>query len=70
MKPPKTPHHRPPPSGPMGRGHVSPLGGQVIKDGGQVLRGGAGGVVVKEPLKYKPRQEPVTGKKGNTVGLV
>jgi hypothetical protein len=24
----KTPHHRPPPSGPEGRGYVSPLGGQ------------------------------------------
>jgi hypothetical protein len=24
-----TPHHRPPPSGPEGRGYVSPLGGQV-----------------------------------------
>jgi hypothetical protein len=25
--PPKTPHYRPPPSGPEGRGYVSPLGG-------------------------------------------
>jgi hypothetical protein len=27
--PPKTSHYRPPPSGPEGRGYVSPLGGQV-----------------------------------------
>jgi hypothetical protein len=27
---PKTPHYRPPPSGPEGRGYVSPLGGQCV----------------------------------------
>jgi hypothetical protein len=27
--PPKTPHYRPPPSGPEGRGYESPLGGQT-----------------------------------------
>jgi hypothetical protein len=27
--PPKTPHYRPPPNGPEGRGYVSPLGGQT-----------------------------------------
>jgi hypothetical protein len=66
-----TPPHRPPPSGgATGRGHLSPLGGGTVQGGGQVLRGGAGGVVIRSPLKYRAREEPVGRKRGNTVPLV
>lgn len=64
--------HKPPPSGSNGRSHVSPLGGSYLPGGGQILRGGpsAGGPVIKSPLKYRPREEPIVGKKGNVVDLV
>jgi hypothetical protein len=62
--------HRPPLSGSSGRGHVSPLGGQSVQGGGQTLRGGAGGIVVKGPLKYREREEPIVRPKGNTTNLV
>ena len=59
-----------PPRGSQGRGHVSPLGNAHIAGSGQVLRGGAGGVAIRSPLKYREREEPVTRPKGNTVPLV
>jgi hypothetical protein len=62
--------HKPPPSGPKGREHVSPLGGQSIQGGGQTLRGGAGGIVVKGPLKCREREEPIVRPKGNVTDLV
>jgi hypothetical protein len=46
------------------------LGGATVKGGGEVLRGSAGGVVVREPLKYKPRREPIIGRRGNRVDPV
>jgi hypothetical protein len=50
--PPRTPHFRPPPTGPEGRGHVSPLGGSTVSGGGQILRGGgSSGPLIKKPLK-------------------
>jgi hypothetical protein len=69
MKQPNS-HHRPPPSGEHGRNHVSPLGGASVQGGGQTLRGGAGGIVVKGPLKYREREEPIVRPKGNTTSLV
>jgi len=64
-------NRKPPPSGPQGRGHVSPLGNTHIRGGGQVLRGGgSSGPLVKTPLKYREREEPVTRPKGNNVNLV
>jgi hypothetical protein len=65
-----TPRNRPPPAGPQGRGHVSPLGGHSVAGGGQVLRGGGStGPLIKAPLKYRPREQPVTRPKGNVTPL-
>jgi hypothetical protein len=58
-----TPHHRPPPSGPHGRAHVSPLGGQIfseVRDSQQIYnerRNRAQTPRPPEPPARKPRQK-------------
>jgi len=58
-------HHRPPPSGPQGRGHVSPLGNHSIDGGGQILKGGgSSGPLIRKPEKLVVRrfnQVPIAG---------
>jgi hypothetical protein len=69
--PPKTPHHRPPPAGPQGRGHVSPLGGHTVKDGGQILRGGgSSGPLIRKPLEVGHTGEKPILRRGMTVPIV
>jgi hypothetical protein len=59
----RTAHHRPPPSGPHGRAHVSPLGGQIfseVKNNQQIeeeRRYRAQTPRPSEPPARKPRQK-------------
>jgi hypothetical protein len=46
------------------------LGGATVPNGGQILRGGAGGVVVKSPITPGKGQQPIVRPRGNRVGLV
>ena len=63
-------HHRPPPSGPQGRGHVSPLGNLSIDGGGQILKGGgSSGPLIRKPLNEGRKPEKLVVRRFNQVPI-
>ena len=63
---------RPPPRGPEGRSHVSPLGGASVSGGGQILKGGgSSGPLIRKPLSAgKQPEQPVVPRKVRQVPIV